>query len=108
MGNISDVALNEEKIGTVWMRNQVLDVTEALKPGLNKLVIWVTNTDINRVSAFKEAPPVPEHLTKRFGSGTTSFSSRKQPEIGFEPLPASGLMGPVRIVVLKKIRITME
>ncbi len=108
VGNIAEVELNNKKIGTVWMRDQILDVTEALKSGPNKLDIWVTNTDINRVSGFKDAPPVPKHLVKRFGSGTTSFSARKQPEIGFEPLPASGLMGPVRIVAKKKIKINMN
>lgn len=107
LGNIGEVELNGLKIGTIWIRGQTLDVTQAVKAGSNRLVVMVTNTLINRVSAFKAAPPVPKELVKRFGSGTTAFSARKQPEFGFEPLPAAGLMGPVKISVFKKISLAL-
>ena len=108
MGNIAEAELNGQKIGTIWMRDQKLDVSQTLKTGSNRLVVWVTNTNINRVSAFKETPPVPEELVPRFGSGTTSFSARRPAELGFEPLPPSGLMGPVRIIVVKKFQLKIS
>jgi hypothetical protein len=107
LGNIAEVELNGNKAGIIWMREQTLDITDFAQIGENQLTICLTNTDINRVSGLKEVPPVPKELVKRFGSGTTEFSARKQPEIGFEPLPASGLMRPVRIVVFKKVQIKM-
>jgi hypothetical protein len=66
-------------------------------------VVLVTNTLINRVSGFTEPRPVPEELVGRFGSRTTP--SGMPPEFGFEPLPASGLMGPVKIRVSKMVGI---
>ena len=108
VGNIAEVYLNDIAVGTVWIRGQILDITEAIKPGENILVCWITNTLINRISAFKEAPPVPAELIPRFGSGTTAHSARKQPEFGFEPLPPSGLMGPVRIITYKKLAIPIQ
>jgi len=107
VGNIAEVELNGKEVGTVWIRGQQLDITPDVKSGKNNLTIWVTNTDINRVSGFKVVPPVPQELVKRFGSATTEFSARPQLEIGFEPLPASGLMGPVRIVVFRKVEIEL-
>ena len=101
VGNIAEVVLNGHKVGTVWMREQKLNVTEALKSGKNKLVVLVTNTGINRASAFKEPPPVPQELVARFGSGLVYQSAR---EFGFSPLPPSGLMGPVRLIIKKKVK----
>jgi hypothetical protein len=103
VGNIAEVIINDKNIGTTWMRGQTLEVTESLKAGDNKLVIMVTNTLINRVSAMKEPPPVPEDLVTRFGKGTIISDIPR--EFGFKPLPASGLMGPVRIVPVKVVTV---
>ena len=92
-----------KSVGTTWMRGQTLDVTPAAKEGDNKLVILVTNTLINRVSAMKEPPPVPEDLVSRFGSGAVSTETPR--EFGFKPLPASGLMGPVQIIPFKIVTV---
>ena len=108
VGNVADVELNGTNVGTVWMRGQTLDITEAAQAGTNRLVVWVTNTLINRVSGFKQPPPVPETLVPHYGSGTTPYSTRFHGPIGFEPLPASGLMGPIKIRVLKKVRIVID
>lgn len=83
------------------MRGQKPDATGAAKPGENKLVILVTNTLINRVSAMKEPPPVPPELVPVFGSGDVTTEIPR--EFGFKTLPASGLMGPVQIIAVKKI-----
>ena len=105
VGNIAEVFINEIPVGIVWIRGQTLDITSAIQTGTNHLRILVTNTLINRVSAFKTAPPVPEELVAHFGKDTTAFSARNQPEFGFEPLPASGLLGPVKILVTRNIHL---
>ena len=107
MGNVAEVELNGEHLGTVWMRGQTLDVTQAARAGKNHMLVWVTNTLINRVSAFKEPNPVPEHLVPLYGR-KASLSKRVPPEFGFAPLPASGLLGPVKIKVLKKVKIPLS
>ncbi|TSA37371.1 MAG: hypothetical protein D4R64_05810 [Porphyromonadaceae bacterium] len=101
VGNIAEVILNDKNIGTTWMRDQKLDVTGVVKEGDNKLVILVTNTLINRVSAMKEPPPVPEDLVSRFGNSAIIKDIPR--EFGFKPLPASGLIGPVKIVAVKVV-----
>lgn len=84
------------------MQGQTLDVTELVLSGNNSLTIWVTNTNINRVSAFTEPVPVPEELTGRFGKATAERLPR---EFGFDALPASGLLGPVKIIPYKEVSI---
>jgi hypothetical protein len=106
VGNVAEVTLNGQPVGTVWMRGQKPEITSAAKNGENKLVVWVTNTLINRVSAMKEPPPVPENLVSRFGS--TDISKEIPREFGFEPLPASGLMGPVQIVPEKIVTVLLQ
>ena len=88
-------------MGITWMRGQRLEVTGAVKEGENKLVILVTNTLINRISAMKVPPPVPQDLISRFGSGIVIKEIPR--EFGFKPLPASGLIGPVQIVPVKVV-----
>ena len=101
VGNIAEVRLNDKPLGTIWMRGQKLDATVAAKPGDNKLVVLVTNTLINRISVMKEPPPVPKDLVPRFGAGAVTAEIPR--EFGFKPLPASGLMGPVRIIAVKEV-----
>ena len=101
LGNIAEVSLNGKSIGTSWMRDQQLEVTENIKPGENILVVLVTNTLINRISAMKEAPAVPTELVSRFGSGAVNTEIPR--EFGFKPLPASGLLGPVQLIPFRVI-----
>ncbi len=108
VGNIAEVELNGTPVGTRWMRGQRLDVTDALRPGRNRLVILVTNTLINRASHLKEPPPVPEALVPYYGSGLTPYSASRRGPIGFKPLPASGLMGPVVLQPLKQVTVPLQ
>lgn len=106
VGNVAEVTLNDQPLGTVWMRGQKPEITGAAKAGENKLVVLVTNTLINRVSAMKEPPPIPENLVPRFGSKDISTGVPR--EFGFEPLPASGLMGPVQIIPEKIVTVLLQ
>ena len=108
VGNVAEVELNGVNMGTIWMGGQTLDISNAVRTGCNHLEVFVTNTLINRVSNFQAPQPIPEYLVPLLGKSPASFSSTIPPEIGFEPLPASGLLGPVKIKVLKKVRISIE
>ncbi len=105
VGNIADVTLNGRHAGTCWMRGQCLDVTGVARAGTNALVIEVTNTLINRVSGLKELPPVPEHLRPRYGGERRAVGVHARKLIGYEPLPNSGLLGPVEIRSSKRVRV---
>jgi hypothetical protein len=107
VGNIADVELNGKRVGVRWMRGQCLDVTGAARAGANSLVVNVTNTLINRVSGLKELPPVPEYLRARFGGDCNAGSTSARELIGYEPLPNSGLLGPVEIRASRRVRVPM-
>jgi len=55
---------------------------------------------------MKEVPPVPENLVGRFGSAPSPEPNVLPREFGFQPLPASGLLGPVRIIPVKRISVS--
>lgn len=102
IGNIGEVEINGKQAETIWMKGQKCEISQLVKEGQNELTIYVTNTNINRVSAFYEALPVPDHLVDKYGKAKAI--QHKQREYGFEPLPPSGLMGPVKINPIKIIK----
>ena len=104
VGNIAEVEINGVPVGTIWLRGQTLDVTDAVRSGPNVLVIRVTNTGINRVAGWDEPPPVPAEIAALYGRDITHW---RPPELDFEPLPASGLLGPVKITVLKNVKVDL-
>ncbi|MCK5366985.1 MAG: hypothetical protein KAQ62_00475, partial [Cyclobacteriaceae bacterium] len=103
IGNIGEVEINGKNAGTIWMKGQKCDISHLVNKGENELTVYVTNTNINRVSAFKELVPVPDDLVDKFGEAKPA--TRLPREFGFEPLPPSGLMGPVKIIPVKMIKI---
>lgn len=108
VGNIAEVNWNGADAGVIWMRGQKLNVTPLVKRGENRLQIDVTNTSINRVSGWKAFPPVPAELLPRLGGELHPNPQAEKRLLGFEPLPRSGLLGPVRLVPMKKIWIDLS
>ena len=106
VGNVAEVELNGRRVGVRWMRGQRLEVTGVAVAGSNILVVDVTNTLINRVSGLEELPPVPEHLRSRYGGDRTGAKSPSRRLLGYDPLPVSGLLGPVEIRASKRIAVT--
>jgi hypothetical protein len=104
VGEIADVELNGRRAGVVWMRGQSLNVTGLVKAGRNLLTVDVTNILINRVAGWKSVPELPDHLKPRYGRGLEDDSPQAKDLFGFEPLPRSGLLGPVTIRPLKRVR----
>jgi hypothetical protein len=106
IGEIAELTINGKNAGIIWMRGQKSEISGLVKPGINKLEIWVTNLLINQVSAMKEPNPVPEELVPVYGSAPTPTPGNTPREFGFQPLPASGLMGPVIIIPVKMVSVS--
>ena len=103
VGNIAEIELNGEPLGVCWMRGQTVDPTSAVRAGRNTLVVYVTNTLINRISGLEALPDVPEHLRARFGEGLRDDTSEARRLLDYQPLPNSGLLGPVTIRAIKRV-----
>jgi hypothetical protein len=84
------------------------EITKLVKAVENKMEILLTNALINRVSAMTEPNPIPAELVPVYGSAPTLTSGILPREFGFQPLPASGLMGPVVIIPLKKVTVSLK
>ncbi|TDQ10267.1 glycosyl hydrolase [Pedobacter metabolipauper] len=87
--DIAKVMVNGIEVGGVWTPPYRLDITKVLKTGENKLEIKVVNTWKNRLMGDAL---LPENQRK------TSNQLRPDPRSGLE---SSGLLGPVKIDLLK-------
>lgn len=85
--NIAEVLVNGTSAGIVWKAPYRLDVSGLFKVGSNKLSILVTNTWVNRLIGETQDGTTPNIFT------TLNPFKRDS------PLPASGLLGPVRIAL---------
>ena len=108
VGNIAELTINKKNAGITWMTGQRVDITGLVQVGENSMTIDVSNTNINRVSALTEPIAIPEYLHQKYGKLKVGESVSLPREFGFEPLPASGLMGPVRIIPRKKVKISLK
>jgi hypothetical protein len=82
---LAEVTLNGKPIGTAWHTPFELEVTGALRPGANLMVIRIANLWINRLIGDKQPGATPIAFTT-----TASY----QPDA---PLRPSGLLGPVTL-----------
>jgi hypothetical protein len=86
--DVAEVSLNGSALGVVWKPPFRVDVTDALKPGTNRLEIKVTNEWTNRLVGDRAAPADKKVLA----AGAPA---------GFGPPPAlneAGLLGPVTFI----------
>jgi hypothetical protein len=100
--NTISISVNGEDVGVIWAPWGVLDVTEALRPGTNRIAIAVANTWRNRLVGDKNLPPGERH---------TWIAQNKIGPAPYKGLPEdaaltpAGLFGPVRIVPIARQRI---
>jgi hypothetical protein len=87
---IAEVAVNGRPVGIAWRPPFQVDVTEALRPGVNRLEVRVANLWPNRMIGDKQPGAV------RYSSATTD------PFEAGSALMASGLLGPVRLLGVVK------
>lgn len=85
---IARVRVNAKAVGTVWSQPFRLDITRAVKPGVNRLSVEVTSTWFNRL-AF-DAGLADEKERKTWTISGPAKGSALQP---------SGLLGPVMVRV---------
>jgi hypothetical protein len=95
----ADVHLNGEAVGVAWMRPYRLDVSRLLRPGTNRLRVVVTNLLINKV--LGQGPIDYSDVYAKYGK---RFPAGDEWEVVREPFP-SGLLGPVRLVYYKLVRV---
>jgi len=91
VGDIAEVYVNGIKLDTLWKAPYQANIKRALKPGINNLEIKVTNEWTNRLIGDQLA-----------GDGKKILDSYTPPFGGAYQLGASGLMGPVELMVEKK------
>ena len=111
VGDVAEVMLNGHGVGVAWMQPYQLDVTRALRSGANHLELLVTNTLINYVSGLTTLPDVPEELVPHYGKTANIYTRGtmvwETQEKNFHPLPPSGLIGPVRIIPLRRVTVAL-
>jgi len=87
--NLAEIVINGQSLGIVWKTPFRIDVTDALKPGDNSILIKVTNLWVNRIIGDQQ-PDAKERYTYT----TMPFYEADS------PLLPSGLFGPVKVVSL--------
>jgi hypothetical protein len=108
---IAQVKLNGRDLGTWWKPPFRADVTEALKPGENRLEVQVVNLWINRMIGDEQLPDDsarnPNGTLKEWPAWVNEGKSNPGGRFTFtswrlwkkdSPLQESGLLGPVRLV----------
>lgn len=84
--NLAVVTVNGKPLGQVWHTPFRVDVTSAVKPGANQVVVKVTNAWVNRLVGDQQ----PDATTKY------TFTT-EHPYNANTPLQESGLLGPVTL-----------
>jgi hypothetical protein len=84
--NLAEVIVNGKSLGIVWKAPFRADVTAALKPGANAVVVKVTNLWVNRLIGDQQ----PD-VAKKYTYTTQRFYKADS------PLLPSGLLGPVQM-----------
>ena len=108
VGDVAEVVLNGRAAGVCWMQPFKLAITPAARPGPNQLSVMVTNQLMNHVAGMTSLPDVPPELVAHYGPTADIYrngAAAAKRELGYKPLPPSGLIGPVRIVPRRRVTI---
>lgn len=89
--NLAEVIVNGKSLGILWEKPFSINITNALRPGNNKLEIKVTNLWVNRLIGDAQ-PGVKDKIT---------YTAMPFYEAGSKLLP-SGLLGPVQILDIRR------
>jgi hypothetical protein len=120
---VAEVIVNGKNLGIYWARPYLVNITNAINIGVNKLEIKVTNQWVNRLIGDEQLPEVDNYVNvlegnifQKFGNGAiiqlpkwylnaepkpingrVAFSTWKHYQKN-APLLESGLIGPVKIL----------
>ncbi|HEY9533698.1 MAG TPA: glycosyl hydrolase [Mucilaginibacter sp.] len=86
---IAKVKINGVDVGGVWTPPYQLDITRALKRGVNKIEVKVVNTWVNRLIGDSKLPPAERKV-----------EALVMPNMS-KGLESSGLLGPVKVSVVR-------
>ena len=89
--NLAEVIVNGKSLGIIWKKPFRINVTNALKPGQNKLEIKVTNLWVNRLIG-----DVQPGVTNKITYTTMPFYQANS------KLLPSGLLGPVQVMGVER------
>ena len=92
----AEAALNGRPLGAAWKGLRRLSCRGALRPGRNVLEVEVANLWIHQM-ATRQPPPEWKAVEETFGIRWGRYG-----EVKPESLPPSGLLGPVRLLPLKR------
>jgi hypothetical protein len=107
--NFAEVSLNGQDFGVLWKPPFRVNVTVAAKPGMNKLIVKVTNLWPNRLIGDEQLPPDVEWNGKQLAAWPQWLLDGKPSPTGRltfttwhhwtkdSPLLESGLLGPVTL-----------
>ena len=85
--NLAQVLVNGKQLGIIWKTPFRVDVTDAMKPGVNSVEVKVTNLWVNRLIGDQQP-----NVTRKYTYTTMPFYRADS------PLLHSGLLGPVQLV----------
>lgn len=112
VGDVAEVFWNDRPAGVCWTEPYRVNVTKYLRPGINRLRVLVTNTLIHHIAGLHEPPPVPAELIPHYGQEFTEYRQARDAfykrDRLFRPLPPSGLIGPVRLVATRRVRVPVH
>lgn len=96
----AEVFLNGAALGAAWKGLRRVSCGSALKEGSNQLEVRVGNLWIQKVESLPKPDLKP--VAETFGIRWGTYGESAPP-----PLPPSGLLGPVRLVPLKRFAFTI-
>jgi hypothetical protein len=92
---VAEVSVNGTPIGVMWKPPFLADVTPAVRPGSNAVEIKVTSLWVNRLIGDQQLPQDRRYLP-------SNWSLYKADS----PLVPSGLLGPVVLRPVTRVRLT--
>ena len=92
--------LNDRPLGIPWKPPFRLDITQAVRPGKNRLVVDVANTWSNRLTGDARSPDGKRYCNTNMTRALTWELPWKD-----APLHESGLMGPVRVICAHEVEL---
>jgi hypothetical protein len=96
----AEISLNGQPLGVAWKGPRRVACGRALRPGSNRLRVEVANLWIHEMASR----PAPDHraLEETFGIRWGRYG-----EVPPEVMPSAGLLGPVRLLPLKKVTVRL-
>lgn len=101
VGCAAEVFLNGRSAGVRWMQPYRFPLAaQSLRRGENRLEVRIANTLLAHVQGLQEPPEIPPNLIPRYGRTLPMDAVLRaawERDRAFQPLPLSGLAGPVTV-----------